>query len=197
MSGRERILAAALNELRRNGSVGFRIDAVLAETGLSVGNVYHHFKNRDGLLRAAFLQVLQEVVEYDTAVLEELERRSTSVDDVLAGLRQLTVVTQQPERRDLRWLRVEAMAVARHDPELWEAFGAIVRETADRHVSAFQRFKDRGWLRAEVDPYLLFLSISGNTMATTQADIGRGPVDVEAWAEHTMALFTAYVRPAG
>ena len=196
MSGRERILAAALNELRRNGSVGFRIDAVLAETGLSVGNVYHHFKNRDGLLRAAFLQVLQEVVEYDTAVLEELERRSTSVDDVLAGLRQLTVVTQQPERRDLRWLRVEAMAVARHDPELWEAFGAIVRETADRHAAAFQRFKDRGWLRAEVDPYLLFLSISGNTMATTQADIGHGPVDVEAWAEHTMALFTAYVRPA-
>jgi AcrR family transcriptional regulator len=57
--GREAILEAALEVLRREGIAKLTSRAVAARAGVSDASVYYHFKDREGLLLAAFAHGLQ------------------------------------------------------------------------------------------------------------------------------------------
>ena len=48
-SARSRILRAAFEEIYRHGYQGTRVDAILAETGLTKGAFYHHFSSKQDL----------------------------------------------------------------------------------------------------------------------------------------------------
>ncbi|NOQ81377.1 MAG: TetR family transcriptional regulator [Methylophaga sp.] len=56
---RTRILKAAFKEMHRHGFQGLRVDAVLKETGLKKGALYHHFSSKQALAYA----VLEELIE--------------------------------------------------------------------------------------------------------------------------------------
>lgn len=51
---KRRILASALDTVNRLGIDGATIELIRADCGASVGNLYHHFGNREGLLAALF-----------------------------------------------------------------------------------------------------------------------------------------------
>jgi len=56
---RQRILAAAFEEMHRHGYQGLRVDQVLNKTGLKKGALYHHFPSKQALGYA----VLEELIE--------------------------------------------------------------------------------------------------------------------------------------
>jgi hypothetical protein len=57
--------------------------------------------------------------------------------EVIEGLRTLTALAQSPERRTARWLRVESMALAHRNPELFDELASIQERTVAAHVEAF------------------------------------------------------------
>ena len=89
------------------------------------------------------------------------------------------------------------MSLARRNPELLAELEAIQITMANAHIEAFSEMKRRGWLRADVDPYYLYLTISGNTMSTVQDDMGLQRLDVETWTKHTVNLFLPFVVDIG
>ncbi len=48
-SARRRLLAAAFDDIHKNGFQGMRVDAVLEKTGLTKGAFYHHFPSKQAL----------------------------------------------------------------------------------------------------------------------------------------------------
>ncbi len=65
----ERILDAAVRTFVREGVFGARLEDIRREAGVSVGAIYHHFADKQGVHAEAFLRTL---VEYHAAVLETL-----------------------------------------------------------------------------------------------------------------------------
>src|SRR5438270_12256869 len=61
--GREAILAAALQLLRERGIARVTAREVAALAGVSEASVFYHYKDRTGLLRAAFEQGLRPLQE--------------------------------------------------------------------------------------------------------------------------------------
>lgn len=57
---RTRILTAAFKEMHRHGYQGLRIDAVLKETGLKKGALYHHFSSKQALGYAVLEELIQK-----------------------------------------------------------------------------------------------------------------------------------------
>ena len=49
----QRLLDAAVHQLDSEGEAGLRVDAVVAEAGVTIPVLYHHYGNREGLVRAA------------------------------------------------------------------------------------------------------------------------------------------------
>ena len=55
----ERLLSATLSVIGARGLAGVTIPAIAAEAGLSTGGVYRRFIDKDAMIRAAFLQLLE------------------------------------------------------------------------------------------------------------------------------------------
>jgi AcrR family transcriptional regulator len=191
------LLTATLKQLRRTGPVDFRIEDLVRDTGVSVGGIYHHFGDRAGLLRAAYIKVVEDVARHDAEVLALLVTSCTSVTEVVEGLRLLTRDTVSRKRMEAREMRIEAIALARRDPELRRRIVALQKETAEAHVDAFRELQRRGWMKANVDPYMFFQSMSGNTFGTIQDHLGPRALDPDKWADHTVELFSRFALETG
>lgn len=191
-STRALLIEATIEMLRESGPVDFRVEELVRRSGVSIGGIYHHFGDRAGLLREAYVHAIEQAQQYDAAALDALLTETNSVDDLLEGLRLLTIETISPERLAAREVRIEAMALARRDPELLRRIVDLQTEIADRHVDAFEELQRRGWMKESVDPYLFFLSMSGNTLGTIQDHLGPQRLDSSTWAEHTIELFTRF-----
>jgi AcrR family transcriptional regulator len=77
-STREHILAIAIaiDEITERGIVDFRIERIVSATGVSTGGIYHHVKNREGLLCAPSARVVEDVANDDTMVLRTSSPRA-------------------------------------------------------------------------------------------------------------------------
>ena len=70
---RSDILAAALDCFTRRGYAATAIDDVRRTAGASVGSIYHHFKSKEQLAAALFVEGLRD---YQQSLLAELARRT-------------------------------------------------------------------------------------------------------------------------
>jgi len=69
----ERLLDTALDVYARDGREGFTMSAVIKESGVSSGSLYHHFGNFDGLAAALYTRCMTRLLEAMVAALEPCE----------------------------------------------------------------------------------------------------------------------------
>lgn len=82
---RLRILKAAFEEIHKHGFQGMRIDAVLKNTGLKKGALYHHFSSKQALGYA----VLEELIE--KTIMERWIEPLKDYDNPIEGLKTLFI----------------------------------------------------------------------------------------------------------
>lgn len=146
LSSRERIKAAARQELSDSGILGLRMEVVAEKAGVSVPLIYKYYKNRDGLLT----EVLSEL--YDGESYEKLaayaeifeQMESPSVDDIAI----LFANVQQSFRSLTRWKRLQVLAASAEIP-------ALRARLADIHLDQQRRVIDflEGAIRTVASKY--------------------------------------------
>ena len=82
----QRLLAATIAVIEKRGLSGVTIPAVAATARVSTGSVYRRFADKEALIRAAFLQVLEESQETNRANLPANRFRGKSLEDALHAL---------------------------------------------------------------------------------------------------------------
>lgn len=78
---RQRIIEGALRCFDRRGVLATTVDDVRRETGASVGSIYHHFADKEGLAAAVYVDGL---AGYQEAFLSELDRHAGAEGGVRA-----------------------------------------------------------------------------------------------------------------
>jgi AcrR family transcriptional regulator len=103
--------------LERDGAVGFRIEDLIAQTGISKSSLYLHFGDRDGLIAVAF----------ESAFVRDVR---ANVDGAIAIFSKVKTKKQMQQaiptlvdaalnlRNDARWQRVMVLSSARHRQDL-------------------------------------------------------------------------------
>ncbi len=139
---RDEILAAARRAFARHGYEGATVKVLEAETGLSRGAIFHHFRDKEALFLA--------LAEDDAARTAEVVARHGLVQ----VMRELPALMGD---KDAGWLGVqlEVRRRLRTDPQFaasWaERQEAVVRATAER----LERQRDAGIVRTDVPVALL------------------------------------------
>lgn len=75
----DRVLAAALDLYAAQGPGGLTMTALIAETGVSSGSLYHHFGSIDGLAAALYSRCMSELLDALIAALKRSRTARTGV----------------------------------------------------------------------------------------------------------------------
>jgi len=146
---RERILAAAVERIARDGIDGVRIARIAMDAGVSTSLVHYHFETRDALLEQA-LEYSYELAgdvrlgpEGDAHNLDSAGRLAAMIDQFLPYPGLL-------ERDWILWVELWLRAV-RH-PEMRPTAARLYARMRDWFAEAIATGVERGELSGDVDP---------------------------------------------
>ena len=134
-AGKRQILRSALTCFDELGVDATPIDTIREHAGSSIGSIYHHFGNKDGLIAALYLAALDDQL----ALMQPAMTAATTPKAAIAALVQayLAWVTQQPEL-------ARFLFQVRHSV----ATGPRRAELAERNKARYQVLL--GWLKRGV-----------------------------------------------
>jgi len=135
MTTRERILEAALQLFNAQGSRAVTTNHIAAACGISPGNLYYHFRNKEEIIRSLFDEMDRVGAEEYLAINAERGPDTATMEETFAMI--------QRYNWRYRFFKRELTALVQSDPELAERFAsvhranlAMVRGAIDRSVSA-------------------------------------------------------------
>ncbi|MBK8032107.1 MAG: TetR family transcriptional regulator [Chloroflexi bacterium] len=188
MKTKEHILSTALGLFNQKGTNAVTTNHIAEAAGISPGNLYYHFRNKDEIIRALYAQLSAR----NDVELQLPPNRLATIDDVQALVR-----TNFTILRDYAFIYREFAALMQADPELHKAylaarargyfgFRALIAVLAQAGITnlsdpaAVTRLADICWLITEF--WLSSLEVSGQ------------PVD-EAGIERGVELMLHVLRP--
>ena len=175
----EAILTAAIDLFNKSGTAAISTNHIAAAAGISPGNLYYHFKNKEHIIRAILEQmtgawdevyVLPEDAAFTAETLREILRRN------------FELVWRY------RFFYRELVALLRHDRELAKRYRAIRQRRQAQQLQWFQQLTVSGALRQPVssveaeslltigwlvsDYWLAFLESGGESVNADQIQQG-------------------------
>ncbi|MDB0005623.1 TetR/AcrR family transcriptional regulator [Ilumatobacteraceae bacterium] len=154
------VVDATVRVLEREGEKAVRIAEICDVTGVSYGTVYHHFGDRNGLIRAAQFARLsnqpgQDIDAFATA-LESEDLEGDFVNDLLRICRAIA----DPSRGPVRRVRTSVLATAEHDDEFLPSVTTLETETMTELTKTLERAKSAGIVDQSVDSLSLASFVS-------------------------------------
>ena len=132
-TGRERLVAAAVELFYRHGFAAVGIDRVLSEAGVTKTTFYKHFESKDDLMVAA----VQRRDEWESQAWERAVRKLAGDDparQLLAMLDVMDIWFNDPDFGGCMFVNAAAEFPNPHDP-VHQAAAAYKRRVRDRHRS--------------------------------------------------------------
>jgi AcrR family transcriptional regulator len=143
---REQLLDAAARVFARQGYDGTRILDIVREAGVSTGAVYGRFRSKNELLREA-------------VVSRSVERRPPEGTDRVADLLVRGATVRRRSLSDAEAMRLEALVVARREPDVAEALADAETELRRRVAPLVQAAMDDGTVAPDLDPEAVFFFV--------------------------------------
>lgn len=120
-TSRERIVAAAIEEIELKGILGLRVQDIAEKAQVSVPLIYKYFGDRDGILAEALGAMFEEFALHrlDSSQQYFLTLENPTLDDLV----EMLALPQQDFRRASRWRRVQILAASMEIPALRTRLG--------------------------------------------------------------------------
>ena len=179
MATRERILDAALARFNEEGTAAVSTNHIAAAAGLSPGNLYYHFRNKEEIIRA--------LCERQFAAADRLYGLPGDRPPTLADLRRLVRATFVMHW-DFRFIYRELIALLRRDERLHRRWLEVRQRGFDGFRALVAAFVAAGVLRPPGDPdevtrlaelcwlisefWTANVEVSGRTLDAAQLDRG-------------------------
>jgi AcrR family transcriptional regulator len=154
---RERLVDATIDLLNRGGNHSLRLADVAKETGVAISTIYAHFRDRTDLVATARLRQFREHADQALQFVDAGLDRDDVTDLAALVFWPSLRSPDDPSARARRWDRIEAIADARHIPELAEQLEELQVRLTRRTTELAGRAQERGLIDPTLDPAALAL----------------------------------------
>lgn len=142
MSNRERVLESALTLFNEQGTGAVSTNHIAGAAGISPGNLYYHYRNKEEIIRALFEQLFaawDEAFQLPTDQAPSM----TDFDTMIAANYQLIW--------EYRFAYREQAALLRNDPELHDRYLAVRQRGYEGFAALIEAFTAAGVLSQPTD----------------------------------------------
>lgn len=150
ISTRDRLIEAAISIIEADGEAALRVDRVAEDAGFTKPVLYHHFKDREGMIAAAQAERFRRSLETGMHEATALVEAAASAEDFLAAMRALLKQYAQPEGEERRRFRIEVLGSAMSRPDLMASVVEASRSHIDKFEMPLRIAEARGWLKPGV-----------------------------------------------
>jgi AcrR family transcriptional regulator len=179
----EAILRATLDALEAHGEAGVRVMDIARAVGCSVGILYHHYTDREGLIVAAWARRFEGLLESDHRMLREAFERCATAEEFRAVLREAAKIGSGPERMEMRRRRIGVLGAAWKRPALEAAIGRVQALWTTELQRAVELAQEKGFIARDVPSRALAVFSQAYTLGRILSDVdAEGPVADEDWA---------------
>ncbi|MEN9800301.1 MAG: hypothetical protein RL653_3998 [Pseudomonadota bacterium] len=182
------ILEATLEALEKVGEAKLRVMDIARAVGCSVGLLYHHYGNREGLIEAARVQQFLGLLDQDIVAIEAAVDACQDVEEFRRLVRQLATIGAGPEREERRAQRIAVLGACVKRPGLRVAVGRVQSEWTTRLQTALERAQAKGLIHPRVNARALAAFTQAYTLGRILSDIDPVPIPDEDWSELSLAF---------
>lgn len=185
----EQVLQATDEALRDGGEASVRIQDISQSTGVSVGSIYHHFGDRDGLIRAAYVHRFEANVKEDIRRAKNFMERMHSVEEIGQHYDEMIEFLNNhflmfPAREQANVLGNTAGR-----PLLRDAIIEVQNELTDGFTEVMQLLQDRKMLKPHLTPRAAAVMALGMLHGRIVAEFDRTPVSDQEWNQAMLSAF--------
>lgn len=180
---RARLIDVTIELLNGNGNHALRLADVARETGVAVSTIYAHFRDRTDLVAAARLQQFKSHADDALRSVDDHIDHADDLDGLVRAA--LWPSLRSPEDEDARvrrWDRIEAIADARHIPELAAQLEELQSTLTRRAADITERAQRAGLVDPSLDAAAIGLLTQVLRLGLTLWDLsGDAKPSPEAW----------------
>ncbi len=158
-----------------------RSEEVLENSGVSKGSLYHHFTDFPELLNTALVARFAQEVDLNIEIIANTLKRAKSKEELFRGLAQVTIATQKPESRSIRFERARVLALTEGNPYLSKALASEQDRLTEAVTDLVRESINKGFIRSDLDPRSIAVFIQAYSLGTVVDDVASKHVNPEEY----------------
>ncbi|MFM1954913.1 MAG: hypothetical protein RL118_1104 [Actinomycetota bacterium] len=189
------VVEAARRALKTAGESAVRIQEISSQTGVSIGSIYHHFGDREGLIRAAYIEQFTASVALDVEHLKKWTANIQSTDELREYYsHMLEFLTKHYEALPtVDRAAIVGNALAR--PELRAAIAEANTNLIDGLTEVLSGLAERGMLKEHLAPRAAAQIVLGMLHGRIIAELdATNTVSVADWNRAVLSAFGGLFR---
>lgn len=175
------LLETAVGLLDTNPPDRVTLDAVLTESGVAKGSLYHFFTDFPDLIDHAQILRFARFVDASLGSIEFVMNQATSKETFLSGLRVVTDSTRGDAASGIRRDWIWALGQATIRPDFHRMLGEEQQRLTDGLANLVRDVQQRGWFRSDLDPVAVSVLIQSYTFGRFVNDITPQRMRQEDW----------------
>lgn len=168
-----------------------QVDEILEKSGISKGSLYHHFEDLGELLEAAQVARYAAWVDRSISLIVPVLSSAKSREDIIEGLKKLTLYTQSPEYKSTRFSRARALANSEISERFQKALGLEQERLTTALEDLVSEAKNKGLFKPDLDSRIVAVFIQSYTLGKIVDDIVPNPMEQAKWDDFILKMVTA------
>lgn len=187
------VIEATAAALELEGDAGVRIAEICKATGVAYGTVYHHFGDRNGLIRAAQFARLRDQPGQDIAAFAGALDGDDPAANFVTQLLDICRGLADPARGKVRLMRTSVLTTAQHDPEFLPAVSELETQVMADLVATIDRAKTAGIADSSLDSLALAAYIAAVAYGLVLLEFNEQRPDQDRLAEVILRGLAAFM----
>ena len=188
---------AAIRVIDERGEQAIRVHEIADKVGVDVTSIYHHFGNREGLIKAAQAERYVRSLRAELSVTSVMFASIETPGELRDALDRLLDEFFSPERAPVRLTRLNALGAAHGRERLLAAIADALGEIVDGLALLFGVFEQRGLIAEGLDLRAVAAWGLGMVFGRVLIELGPSGIDYAAWNDVAKrALFAVLFGPA-
>jgi AcrR family transcriptional regulator len=186
----ETVVTEARKALLEGGEASVRIQDISARAKVSIGSIYHHFGDRDGLIRATYVHNFASSVREDIAKVKRFMANLHTTQEIAKHYDEMFEFLTDHFGRLPASERAAIIGNTTGRPLLRQALAEVQNELTNGLTEVMQMLHDRKMLKSHLTPRAAATVVLGLLHGRVIAELDTDPVAEAEWNKAMLSAFS-------